>query len=95
MLTVVRDDYGMLQAACDWWPVDAQGRWEPKGTTIWVNQLEVNQPGDTRRMIRQITEEIVRLTPWATGAYWERRDRGGRLKQFSKRQLYREEGMRV
>lgn len=75
MLTTTRNAQGQLQSACDWWPVDELGRWEPRGRWVFVNQLDISLGADSADCIRQTIAEIARLHPWAIGAYWERRDK--------------------
>ena len=74
MLTVIRDELGFIQAACDWWPVDDNGNWNPYGRYIWVEQLEVNSLLDGRKVIQKIIHDIGTRAPWAIAAYWIRRD---------------------
>jgi len=72
MLTVMRDFEGRLQAACEWWTVDDQGWWEPRGRIVFINNLEVNKGLNLHRFRRYLTEEIGRVAPDATAVYWNR-----------------------
>ena len=92
MLTVLKDAQGQLQVACDWWLVDVDGRWEPRGTYVYVNQLEASAGTNIRCLLPYLISEIASLAPWAVGAYWERRDKTGQqLHAYSRQRLVREE----
>ena len=88
MLTVIRDEHGRLQAACEWWLVDDLGQWTPTGWYVWLNQLEANPDVNLHQVRRALVEEIGRLAPDAVGVYWERRDSfHPRLHAFRRDQL--------
>jgi len=88
MLTVIRDERGALQAACDWWMVDTFGLWTPTGDYVWLNQLEINPGVNLHTVRRHLVEEIGRLVPHAIGVYWERRSHGvKRVHAFRREQL--------
>ena len=96
MLTVIRDELGTLQAACDWLLVDAQGRHDPlHGTYVWVEQLELSPNLHSAALIRQIVLQIASQVPWADAAYWVRRDHPGRIMQTYRRSQLLREGVRV
>ena len=88
MLCVLRDSQGRLVAACDWWLVDALGRWHPLGQYVYLDQLEVSQGVNLHRVRHYLVEEIGRLAPYAIGVYWERRDSfNPKLRSFRRDQL--------
>mgnify|MGYP001567820041 CR=1 FL=1 len=88
MLTVLKGEAGQLQAACDWWLVDALGHWHPLGQYVYLNQLEVSPGVNLHRVRRHLVQEIGRLAPYATGVYWERRDSfNTKLRSFRREQL--------
>lgn len=93
MLLVHRDAQGRIDAALDWWVVDASGAWNPFGESVWVNQLELTAGVRlTGTLRRQMVARIARLAPNCLQAYWERRDKPGmRLHRFYRHQLLREE----
>ena len=86
MLTTIRDNEGNIITACEWWCVDVNGIWNPRGKYIWVNQLEHSPKGGVRE-IKDIIAEIAWTCPWAVGAYWERRDKGNKLRAFTRKRL--------
>ena len=93
MLTVFRDNAGFIMAACDWWPVDSEGIWNPgiNGKYIWVEQIEINPLLDSRDIIRRIIKDIADRVPHAVGAYWERRDQPtNHIHAFRRKQLMKE-----
>ena len=87
-MTVMRDEAGTLQAACDWWLVTEGGQWSPYGHYVFLNQLDVT-PGVNLHTVRQhLVREISRLAPYAVGVYWERREKPARrLHAFRREQL--------
>ena len=88
MLLVHRDLRGNLTAAIDYQVVNEHGQPNPFGYYIWVEQLEVNASEPTIIHVQQFIEEIARLQPNATGAYWERRDKPNRQPLwFSRKRL--------
>lgn len=90
MLTTLRDNEGNIQAACEWWCVDENGTWTPKGPYVWVNQLEHSPGVDGEYLIKEIVAQVAWLAPWAKGAYWERRDKkDGRIHGFTRARLTR------
>ena len=94
MLAVMRDVRGHLQAVSEWWLVDEQGRWNPTGRYVWINQLEVNPGVAWRGWMRDTIHHVARLCPQTVGAYWERRDKSpGVLHAYRRDQLVHEEVM--
>ena len=91
MLTVVRDAQGRLEAACEWWLVDAQGHlnWE-YGRYVYADQVECGEGVSMFRAIREFAPLIMRKVPQAIGIYWEREDTGTRLHAFRKDQFQKE-----
>lgn len=89
MLTVIRDEVGQLQAACEWVPCDPptiEGKW------VWIEQLEVSGEAG-RYIIHQLIQAIAEQMPKAEGAYWVRRNKtGSRIHWFSRTKLLREHG---
>ena len=89
MLTILRDASGRLEAACDWWLVDAQGFWQPTtGRYIFLHELEVN-PGVNLHMVRRhLVEQIGGMVPGALGVFWHREhDAFPRVHAFRREQL--------
>lgn len=96
MLTVVRDELGTLLAACDWLLVDVQGRHDPlHGTFVWVEQLELSPNLESAELIRNVIHQIATQVPWATAAYWVRRDHPGRIMRIYRRSQLLREGVQV
>ena len=92
MLIVHRDAQDRLDGVCQYFLVDEQGRFDPQGKYVMVNQLELNPGVQSRRMIRHVIAEIARLCPTATAAYWERRNKATPLfRGYFRHQLHREE----
>ena len=80
MLTVIRDEQGHLQAACELTPVNEQGHpTNPQDGAqwLWVHQLELSHGVESRRILRELIAIISLQAPWALGAYWHRTDRTG------------------
>lgn len=94
MLLVLRNEQGCLEAAMECQVVNAQGQLDPKGKSVWVEQLELSQGVNGRKAMRYFIEMFAELLPWTTMAYWQRRDRcDGRIRYRSRAQLLREEVM--
>ena len=72
MLTVLRDDGGRLQAACEWWLVDAQGAWTPEGQYVFLHQLEISPRVKLHTVRRALVEHIGQQVPAARGVFWKR-----------------------
>ena len=88
MLCVKRDTHGQIEATCDWWLVDALGRWHPLGQYVYLNQLEISPGVNLHRVRRHLVQEIGRLAPYAVGVYWERRNAfNPKLRSFRRDQL--------
>ena len=88
MLTTIRDDQNRILAVCEWWCVDAMGRWDARGPAVWVEQLEISsQSTRSRPLIRRIITDIAVRCPWARGAYWDRRDRVSRSHVYVRKRL--------
>ena len=98
MLTVVRNKHGDLLAACDWWLVDAEGRWQPQtGQYIFVHQLEVAPRVRMPTLIRALIYNIGQAAPEALGCFWKREhDAFPRIHAFRRSSLVQlREGVRV
>ncbi len=90
MLITLRDNDGFITAACEWWCVDEDGKWDPAGTYVFVNQLEHSPDAEGFSCIQDIIAEIAWTAPWAKAAYWERRGKEDkRLHAFTRQQLLR------
>ena len=92
MLTVMRDAQGHLEAVCDWWLVDEQGRWTPQGQYVFLHELEVN-PGIKLHAVRKHLVSTISLAALgALGVFWKRdHDAYPRVHAFRRSQLLREE----
>lgn len=75
MLTVIRDQAGRLEAACEWVRVDAHGTWTLYGRYIFIAQCELSPGVNPHRVRRHLVQEIGRLVPEAIAVYWVRRDK--------------------
>ena len=88
MLTVIRDEQGHLQAACEWTPVDQAGTPSNTGTWVWVNQVELSQGLSSRMVWRDLIAVIALMAPACVGAYWHRRDKTNRwVHHYTRTQL--------
>ena len=72
MLCVLKSETGQLQAACEWWLVDDQGRWTPEGRYVFLHHLERN-PGVSLHTVRKhLVRAISLAVPGALGVFWHR-----------------------
>lgn len=91
MLTVVRDNQGRIEAACEWTPVNAAGQPANDGHWVWINQLEISAGVRGTTAIRELIHLIAFQAPAVVGAYWERRDkRNATIRVFPREQLLKE-----
>ena len=87
MMLVIRDTQDRLQAAVDYYLVNAQGQIDAKGTYLFINQMDCNL-GSGRDSLRRITDRFLTDYPQAVAAYWRREDRTGmRLHQYRRHQF--------
>ena len=88
MLTVLRDEQGRLQAACDWWLVDTVGRWTPDGQYVFLHQLEINPGVNLHTVRKSLVAQISLHEPQALGVFWKREhDVFPRVNAFRREQL--------
>ena len=90
MVLLQRDAEDRIQGVIHCLLVDATGALQPKGSYVFVDQLELNPGISGRRMISYFIRQIAQLYPWTKFAYWERRDKlKARPRTYTRGQLLR------
>ena len=88
MLTVLRDDAGHLQAACEWWLIDEAGHWTPEGHYVFLHQLDINPGVNLHTVRKSLVKQIGSQVPQALGVFWKREhDLFPRVHAFRREQL--------
>ena len=88
MLTVMRDAQRRLEVACEWWLVDEQGHWTPRGQYVFLHQLEVNAGVNLHAVRKHLVSTVSLAVPGALGVFWKREhDAYPRVHAFRRSQL--------
>ncbi len=90
MLTVIRNDEGQLEAACEWWTVNEKGQWFGGGKYIYVSHLEISKGVDSKILLEDLFAIMAWEEPQAISAYWIRRSKTGeKPREYSRERLFK------
>ena len=73
MLEVLRDDKNNIKACCEWYLVNINGEYDPKGDMVWVNEVEVSKDFKGYKLFQEFARIIMTKCPQAMFAYFWRK----------------------
>lgn len=80
MLTVIRNDFGDICAACDWTVVNQDGSRNPNGKFLWIGDLEVSRETQGGNMIKRVILDIDSRNASAEYCYFRRNKYNDRMR---------------
>lgn len=84
MITSLKDDNGRIISYVEWRLVGKSGFDCMDGKYVWINDVWVHSEYRHANRLARMVDEVMRLVPHATHAYFKREKYKGRLKMFSK-----------
>lgn len=62
MIDILYKDNGDIKAVCEWWMVNREGKFDPSGDIVWIEDLEVSKSergnGSIGKFVKIITDKV-------------------------------------
>ena len=85
MLEIIRDNNGIIKAACEWRKVNDLGQNDNNGKNIWIHELEISKPYRGNGLIKELIKNISSKFPKFEYCYFARYKRNNKIRCYSKR----------